>query len=187
LRKWKQRNAKRPGYIPRPPNSFVFFRCDFVRQHTGTGGDLSRRAGIAWKRLPKDMKEQYRQRAAAAAAEHKQLFPHYVYQPEPRKTIVITSCRQSDRSSSPPSNGAQSPIASSESSVSHQSHLGTLRSKEVPVSSRRVHPYRRSSPAGTFQRSLSSSSNLSDLDLEQDDICDVSLSLGFFSRPLSGH
>jgi hypothetical protein len=84
LRKWKQRSASRPGYIPRPPNSFVFFRCDFVRRNAGTGGDLSRRAAAAWKHLPEDVKAQYKQRAADAAAEHRQLFPNYVYKPEPR-------------------------------------------------------------------------------------------------------
>jgi hypothetical protein len=84
LRKWRQRSASRPGYIPRPPNSFVFFRCDFVRQNAGTGGDLSRRAAAAWKHLPDDVKAHYKQRAADAAAEHRQLFPDYVYKPEPR-------------------------------------------------------------------------------------------------------
>jgi hypothetical protein len=95
MRKWKQRSAKRPGYIPRPPNSFVFFRCDFVRRNTGTGGDLSRRAGMAWKHLPEEAKEQYRRRAAAAAAEHRNLYPDYVYQPEPRGTSSASRSQHS--------------------------------------------------------------------------------------------
>lgn len=144
MRKWKQKNAKRPGYIPRPPNSFVFFRCDFVRQNAGTGGDLSRRAGIAWKRLSPEGKERYRKRAVEAAEMHRRRYPDYVYQPEPRR-CVSRHARHSrpDSSSLKAHSPPNSPDIQTRSARCNRSVSEPLR--ERPGSPRDAfHPYRRS-------------------------------------------
>ncbi|KDQ52175.1 hypothetical protein JAAARDRAFT_62109 [Jaapia argillacea MUCL 33604] len=86
--------GKRPsqGYIPRPPNAFMLFRAEFVKQKHVPGsietshGSLSKIIGNCWRSLPLDEKKVWEKRARAAKAEHKVKYPHYRFRPVHDKT-----------------------------------------------------------------------------------------------------
>jgi len=75
------------GYIPRPPNAFMLFRADFVRQKHVPGsietnhGSLSKIIGNCWRALPLEEKRVWEVKAKHAKAEHKQMFPNYRFRP----------------------------------------------------------------------------------------------------------
>ncbi|KAG1880413.1 hypothetical protein C8R48DRAFT_767205 [Suillus tomentosus] len=69
------------GYIPRPPNAFMLFRADFVRQKHIPGsietnhGSLSKIIGNCWRALPLEEKRVWEIKAKHAKAEHKARYP----------------------------------------------------------------------------------------------------------------
>ena len=94
------------GYIPRPPNAFMLFRADFVRQKHVPGsietnhGSLSKiigqflsicftsrhfsrphHIGNCWRALPLEEKRVWEVKAKHAKAEHKQMYPNYRFRP----------------------------------------------------------------------------------------------------------
>jgi len=75
------------GYIPRPPNAFMLFRADFVRQKHVPGsietnhGSLSKIIGNCWRALPLEEKRVWEIKAKHAKAEHKQMYPNYRFRP----------------------------------------------------------------------------------------------------------
>ncbi|PFH48244.1 hypothetical protein AMATHDRAFT_65996 [Amanita thiersii Skay4041] len=75
------------GYIPRPPNAFMLFRADFVRQKHVPGsieanhGSLSKIIGNCWRALPLDEKRVWEVKAKHAKAEHKARYPNYRFKP----------------------------------------------------------------------------------------------------------
>lgn len=75
------------GYIPRPPNAFMLFRADFVRQKHVPGsietnhGSLSKIIGNCWRALPLDEKRVWEIKAKHAKAEHKARYPEYRFRP----------------------------------------------------------------------------------------------------------
>ncbi|TDL25321.1 hypothetical protein BD410DRAFT_744069 [Rickenella mellea] len=75
------------GYIPRPPNAFMLFRADFVRQKHVPGsietnhGSLSKIIGNCWRSLPLEERNVWEQRARVAKAEHKLRYPEYRFRP----------------------------------------------------------------------------------------------------------
>lgn len=75
------------GYIPRPPNAFMLFRADFVRQKHVPGsietnhGSLSKIIGNCWRALPLEEKRVWEVKAKHAKAEHKQMYPNYRFRP----------------------------------------------------------------------------------------------------------
>ncbi|KAI0042049.1 hypothetical protein FA95DRAFT_1564695 [Auriscalpium vulgare] len=75
------------GYIPRPPNAFMLFRADFVRQKHVPGtietnhGSLSKIIGNCWRALPLDEKRVWEIKAKHAKAEHKTMYPNYRFRP----------------------------------------------------------------------------------------------------------
>ncbi|KAL0574112.1 hypothetical protein V5O48_007845 [Marasmius crinis-equi] len=75
------------GYIPRPPNAFMLFRADFVRQKHVPGtieanhGSLSRIIGNCWRSLPAQDKRVWEIRAKHAKELHKKEFPNYKFKP----------------------------------------------------------------------------------------------------------
>ncbi|KAK2462630.1 hypothetical protein APHAL10511_005363 [Amanita phalloides] len=81
--------GKRPsqGYIPRPPNAFMLFRADFVRQKHVPGsietnhGSLSKIIGNCWRALPLEEKRVWEVKAKHAKAEHKIRYPNYRFRP----------------------------------------------------------------------------------------------------------
>ncbi|KAG6329624.1 hypothetical protein ID866_9464, partial [Astraeus odoratus] len=80
---------KRPsmGYIPRPPNAFMLFRADFVRQKHVPGsietnhGSLSKIIGNCWRALPLEEKRVWEIRAKKAKEEHAAMYPGYRFRP----------------------------------------------------------------------------------------------------------
>ncbi|KAF4611806.1 hypothetical protein D9613_004611 [Agrocybe pediades] len=100
--------GKRPsqGYIPRPPNAFMLFRADFVRQkhvpgtietsHTSLSKIIGAYPplhhfllhtyllalpGTCWKQLPLEEKHIWEVKAKQAKAQHKLQFPDYRFRP----------------------------------------------------------------------------------------------------------
>ncbi|KAF8069252.1 hypothetical protein FPV67DRAFT_1491669 [Lyophyllum atratum] len=75
------------GYIPRPPNAFMLFRADFVRQKHVPGtietnhGSLSKIIGNCWRALPLEEKKVWEVKAKHAKAEHKARYPEYRFRP----------------------------------------------------------------------------------------------------------
>ncbi|KAJ3565165.1 hypothetical protein NP233_g7813 [Leucocoprinus birnbaumii] len=75
------------GYIPRPPNAFMLFRADFVRQKHVPGsietnhGSLSKIIGNCWRALPLEEKRIWEVKAKHAKAEHKAKYPNYRFRP----------------------------------------------------------------------------------------------------------
>ncbi|KAF4611880.1 hypothetical protein D9613_003570 [Agrocybe pediades] len=75
------------GYIPRPPNAFMLFRADFVRQKHVPGsietdhGSLSRIIGTCWRQLPLEEKRVWEIKAKQEKAAHKARYPDYRFRP----------------------------------------------------------------------------------------------------------
>ncbi|TCD63369.1 hypothetical protein EIP91_005622 [Steccherinum ochraceum] len=75
------------GYIPRPPNAFMLFRADFVRQKHVPGSietnhsSLSKIIGNCWKALPPEEKKPWDTLAKQAKAKHQKLYPDYRFRP----------------------------------------------------------------------------------------------------------
>ncbi|KAJ7156437.1 hypothetical protein C8R43DRAFT_1183811 [Mycena crocata] len=75
------------GYIPRPPNAFMLFRADFVRQKHVPGsietnhGSLSKIIGNCWRALPLPEKHIWETKAKHAKNEHKLKYPDYKFRP----------------------------------------------------------------------------------------------------------
>ncbi|KAJ6514291.1 hypothetical protein C8R47DRAFT_569727 [Mycena vitilis] len=75
------------GYVPRPPNAFMLFRADFVRQKHVPGsietnhGSLSKIIGNCWRSLPLPEKHIWETKAKQAKAEHKLKYPDYKFRP----------------------------------------------------------------------------------------------------------
>ncbi|KAG5715216.1 Repressor ROX1 [Termitomyces sp. T112] len=91
------------GYIPRPPNAFMLFRADFVRQKHVPGtietnhGSLSKIIGNCWRALPLEEKKVWEVKAKHAKAEHKARYPDYRFRPvhnknkEKKKDKMLTT------------------------------------------------------------------------------------------------
>ncbi|KAJ4471546.1 hypothetical protein J3R30DRAFT_1092755 [Lentinula aciculospora] len=75
------------GYIPRPPNAFMLFRADFVKQkHVPNSietnhSSLSKIIGSCWRSLPTEEKAIWEKRARVEKAEHKRKYPEYRFRP----------------------------------------------------------------------------------------------------------
>lgn len=91
-----QRNRSRdPGWIPRPRNAFIIFRCDYSREHAAQttqesdeqslSKTLSKRAAEAWKQLSATEKDKYRHLADREREEHTRIYPHYRFRPMRRQ------------------------------------------------------------------------------------------------------
>ncbi|KAF9052032.1 high mobility group box domain-containing protein, partial [Panaeolus papilionaceus] len=74
-------------YIPRPPNAFMLFRADFVKQKHVPGsietnhGSLSKIIGTCWHNLPDSERRVWQNRAKIEKAKHKALYPDYRFRP----------------------------------------------------------------------------------------------------------
>ncbi|KZT40735.1 HMG-box, partial [Sistotremastrum suecicum HHB10207 ss-3] len=88
-------HKKRPAsHIPRPPNAFILFRANFIRDRrvnvpsTGPLSNvspttLSTIVGMTWRSLPEAEREVWVEKARIAREEHKLQYPSYRYQPAP--------------------------------------------------------------------------------------------------------
>ncbi|KAI0345039.1 high mobility group box, partial [Trametopsis cervina] len=85
-----------PKKVPRPRNAFIIFRCEKIQSlhsQSTAGMDrpatpektLSKRAGAAWRLLPADEKERFREMAEQERREHLKKYPDYRYQPNRSK------------------------------------------------------------------------------------------------------
>ncbi|KAH0826791.1 hypothetical protein J3R83DRAFT_5210 [Lanmaoa asiatica] len=75
------------GYIPRPPNAFMLFRADFVRQKHVPGsietnhGSLSKIIGNCWRALPLEEKRIWEIKAKQEKDAHSKKYPGYRFRP----------------------------------------------------------------------------------------------------------
>ena len=79
------------GYIPRPPNAFMLFRANFVRQKHVPGsietnhGSLSKIIGNIWRGLKLEEKKYWENMAKKAKAAHRERYPNYRFRPVHKK------------------------------------------------------------------------------------------------------
>lgn len=91
---------KKAGHIPRPSNAFIIFRSELWKFDVGSGGaeqdhrQISRIAGIRWKQLDEETKEEYRRRAREAKAEHERMYPGYKYAPTGKRKVKKRKSKQ---------------------------------------------------------------------------------------------
>lgn len=90
------RRASEPNKVPRPRNAFIIFRCLKIAQlhsRDASSSDrpptpektLSKRAGAAWRLLPDEEKQVYKEMAERERLEHQEKYPGYRYQPNRSK------------------------------------------------------------------------------------------------------
>ncbi|KAK0216830.1 hypothetical protein IW262DRAFT_149463 [Armillaria fumosa] len=72
-------------HIPRPSNAYIIFRSEFVALHketlSKTQQTASKMAGAAWRQLPKERQDHYRQLADKRKREHALAYPGYKFNP----------------------------------------------------------------------------------------------------------
>ncbi|KAJ7024496.1 hypothetical protein C8F04DRAFT_1301977 [Mycena alexandri] len=96
------------GYVPRPPNAFMLFRADFVRQKHVPGsietnhGSLSKIIGNCWRALPLAEKHIWETKAKHAKAEHKLKYPDYKFRPVHNKRGAAGAASAANPAPPPP-------------------------------------------------------------------------------------
>ncbi|KAL5498214.1 hypothetical protein ACEPAH_2344 [Sanghuangporus vaninii] len=98
-RKIARKLAENANYVPRPKNSFILFRTEFVAQRTNGGAQpssdsrsdadddddatqsLSKQASAVWNKMTDEEKKPYVERAKLEKAAHEAKYPHYRYKP----------------------------------------------------------------------------------------------------------
>ncbi|KAL5478929.1 hypothetical protein ACEPAI_2216 [Sanghuangporus weigelae] len=98
-RKIARKLAENANYVPRPKNSFILFRTEFVAQRTNgetqnssgsksdvdddddTTQSLSKQASAVWNKMTDEEKKPYVERAKLEKAAHEAKYPHYRYKP----------------------------------------------------------------------------------------------------------
>ncbi|KAJ7923342.1 hypothetical protein B0H13DRAFT_2316530 [Mycena leptocephala] len=102
------------GYVPRPPNAFMLFRADFVRQKHVPGsietnhGSLSKIIGNCWRALPLPEKHIWETKAKHAKAEHKLKYPDYKFRPVHNKRGAAPAASTSKEAPSQPTSRSAS-------------------------------------------------------------------------------
>jgi hypothetical protein len=94
-----------PSHIPRPMNSFIHFRTQWVADHRDSElakgpKSLSKLAGEAWHSLSKEERDRYQNLATVAKKNHEKRYPHYKYEPKKKTSASVGSASESQRSSS---------------------------------------------------------------------------------------
>lgn len=79
-------------HVPRPANSFILFRTDFVKKNPKNGSgssnqiDLNPDASEAWNALSNFEKSRWKAKALEIVEEHKRKHPNYKYSPTKKKS-----------------------------------------------------------------------------------------------------
>lgn len=120
-RKIARKRAENANYIPRPRNSFIIFRTEFVLRKTGGGsvsgknahadsdddeasGTLSKQASEVWHRMNDAEKQPWVERAEQEKRDHAAKYPNYRYRPVRQNSHRKSS--SADRSSTASDAGA---------------------------------------------------------------------------------
>jgi len=75
------------GYIRRPPNAFLLFRSDlieqwdFLRDLVNDHRELSKFAGVVWRKMSDNQKKPWFEKAEEARHYHSKVYPGYRYSP----------------------------------------------------------------------------------------------------------
>ncbi|KAI5476426.1 hypothetical protein MNV49_007739 [Pseudohyphozyma bogoriensis] len=131
--------AKKDGHAPRPPNAFICYRADKIRQFReeqdprvqgARQSEISKLIGGMWRNETAEVRKEYEQQAAIKKLEHAELYPDYHFNPIRRGKETSTTSASSSRSSTPnprPSVLADPPGTSTRprrrTSPSHRSNL----------------------------------------------------------------
>ncbi|KAF8490275.1 hypothetical protein JB92DRAFT_1333221 [Gautieria morchelliformis] len=81
------------GHVPRPPNAFILFRSDFLRNsdippdEESKQQTLSRLAGICWRDMSPEEQKPWHDKARKVKHDHKLQYPQFQYRPTPRGPI----------------------------------------------------------------------------------------------------
>ncbi|SPO24628.1 related to HMG-box protein Hmg3 [Ustilago trichophora] len=160
--------------IPRPPNAFILYRSDKMRElkknkpHSdmGTGLDkldyqrkLSSTIGELWRNESEEVKAIFYEKAKQAAREHQERYPEYRFKPASKKasaratnasTVLQTPEKRADTDFSP--GDISGPVSGSGSgSGRKRASLDGARSKALPYSASR---HRRTSSSGPSSPSV---------------------------------
>ncbi|KAJ7032385.1 hypothetical protein C8F04DRAFT_1107467 [Mycena alexandri] len=153
------------AHIPRSPNAFIFFRSAYVKAQKEAAArsgslnqtDLSRDAGIVWKKMHDDENFPYRLMARDAKTAHALKYPNYRYAPKsangvarknqkPKATTIRRAASAtSDDSDVPP----RSRVSHSRPSRKYETNPPTARSAARRTSTPVTPPPRRVSPSPT--------------------------------------
>lgn len=134
------------GYIPRPPNAFMLFRADFVRQKHVPGsietnhGSLSKIIGNCWRALPLEEKRIWEIKAKQEKDAHSKRYPGYRFKPVHNKN------KNKKKEKSP-----QTP--EDERRCEEVAHLllGGMKGDELAVALRKLEENKMVAPAPQFQ------------------------------------
>ncbi|KZV98224.1 hypothetical protein EXIGLDRAFT_701732 [Exidia glandulosa HHB12029] len=87
------------NHIPRPPNSFILFRSEFIKNQHVPGtiesnhGSLSKIIGLCWRNLSFEERAIWDEKAKVALEEHKAKYPTYKYRPAPPRREDSTTAK----------------------------------------------------------------------------------------------
>jgi hypothetical protein len=134
-------------HIPRPPNAFLCFRTQFLKEHKATltrsaAGkvgqmDMSRLAGSRWNEMTPAERKPYVEMALRLKAEHAVTYPNYRLKmgPRARASKGAPTHAASASSAAPDSRwGSVPPVAQSHASSHHR--IPTRSSPRVPAAAR---------------------------------------------------
>lgn len=136
------RRQHEPGWVARPRNAFIIFRCDYsqihrrrgrrVRRPPGTPStdpSLSKRAAAAWKLMTAEEKEPYRIRAEQERDDHVRNNPDYRFRPQRHPGAIL---KTRDRLQSPVTSLADGNVCPSTESIAPP-ELSTVSSVSSPT------------------------------------------------------
>ncbi|KAK4703420.1 hypothetical protein P7C70_g2799, partial [Phenoliferia sp. Uapishka_3] len=91
------------GYIPRPPNAWILFRSQTIRNLKQSSepvkmsqSDISKHIGEMWRGESTEVRQWYEKQADLKKEEHKRMYPGYKYQPVRKDTAVILPTSKSE-------------------------------------------------------------------------------------------
>ncbi|TRM57894.1 hypothetical protein BD626DRAFT_513234 [Schizophyllum amplum] len=84
----RKRRSQSPDHVPRPPNAFILFRVDFVKNGRLLGNmenhsNLSKMAAESWRTLPPQKRAYWDAQALLERRAHRLQYPDYHFQPTP--------------------------------------------------------------------------------------------------------
>ncbi|KAF8843859.1 hypothetical protein BDN67DRAFT_84006 [Paxillus ammoniavirescens] len=142
------------GYIPRPPNAFMLFRADFVRQKHVPGsietnhGSLSKIIGNCWRSLPLEEKRIWEIRAKQEKEAHSKKHPGYRFRPVHNKN----KDKKKDKQSATPEDerrceevaqllleGKKAQLVAPQPSSAHSQFYPSRRPSSVPLPDSQFH------------------------------------------------
>ncbi|CAO3639307.1 unnamed protein product [Cunninghamella echinulata] len=115
--------------IPRPPNSYILYRAanyNKIALRLKKEGqklieaDISREIALMWKNEKKEVQDAYKREADLEKLRHHEIYPHYKYQPKPKKRNRVAKTVVQNRKSSNKKKIIQSTKKNINQEINHQ-------------------------------------------------------------------